>query len=146
MNENHPYDRKFVTKAINSYETLVGTQLVTELTYLNNASFVFATHKYYDDEPRFVFGNKKALELWELDLDSFIGMPSRLTAEPEVQGAREALLKQVKEQGYINNYTGIRISSTGKRFKITNAIVWNVLDSSGNTIGQAVKFTDYEYL
>ncbi len=114
---------------------------------LYDASFVFASHRYFDDdEPRFVFGNAKALELWELDWDNFIGMPSRLTAEAIHQDERECLLQEVNSKGHIKNYSGIRISSTGKRFQINNAIVWNVLNSSEEVIGQAVKFNEYQYL
>lgn len=114
--------------------------------HLYDAPFVFAAHKYYADEPRFVFGNTKALELWELDWDSFVGMPSRLTAEAPHQDERERLLREVQMNGFIDNYTGVRVSSRGKRFQINNAIVWNVLDPSGSVIGQAVKFDDYQYL
>ncbi len=148
---------EYIDQAAFSYHQYINKPLIENPTNLINelydSSFIFAAHKYKTrllgesaDEPRFVFGNAKALELWELDWDNFIGMPSRLTAEPEEQGLREALFKEVREKGYINNYSGIRISSTGKRFQINSAIVWNVLDSSAKTIGQAVKFSDYKYL
>ena len=141
---------EFIDQVAYSYHKYTNKPLLENSTNLINelydASFVFAAHKYYADEPRFIFGNAQALELWELDWDSFTRMPSRLTAEPEEQSTRASLLKEVQEQGYIANYSGVRISSSGKRFKINNAIVWNVINQSGQTIGQAVKFSDYEFL
>lgn len=141
---------EFINQAASSYHKYTNQALLENssnlITDLYNADFVFAAHKYFPDEPKFVFGNAKALELWELDWDSFIGMPSRLTAQEVHQEERERLLREVQLNGYIKNYTGIRISSTGRRFQINNAIVWNVTDSSGEAIGQAVKFSEFEYL
>src|SRR5659263_317499 len=42
------------------------------------------------------YGNKAALNLWELTWDDFIKMPSRFTAEPINQKDRDRLLEQVK--------------------------------------------------
>lgn len=141
---------EFVDQMANSYHKYTNKLILDNPIDLSKdlykESFVLAAHKYDEDEPRFVFGNAKALELWELDWESFIGMPSRLTAEEIHQDARERLLEEVTSKGYIENYSGIRISSTGRRFQINNAIVWNVLDATGEAIGQAVKFSDYEYL
>ena len=50
---------------------------------------------------------------------------------------RDALLKRVSEQGFIDDYQGVRISNTGKRFLIEDAVVWNVIDSAGKFRGQA---------
>lgn len=105
-----------------------------------------AAHLFYEDEPKFIYGNRKALELWELDYDSFVGMPSKFTAEAEQREARQKLLDEVSEKGFIKNYAGFRVSSTGRKFVIRDAIVWNLLDQTGKAIGQAVRFSDYEYL
>jgi len=47
------------------------------------------------------------------------------------------LLAEVTEQGYIDHYEGVRLSKTGKRFLIKNAVVWNLLDDDGGYKGQA---------
>lgn len=52
----------------------------------------------------------------------------------------------VAAQGYIDNYQGVRISSTGKRFMIKQCIVWEVFDSDGVRRGQAATFDDIEPL
>jgi hypothetical protein len=53
---------------------------------------------------------------------------------------------QAQTHGYISNYNGIRISSTGKRFEIKSAIVWNVLDEEDRKCGQAATFSEWSYI
>ena len=130
----------------NSYKNFLKEELIGNLDDLDKADFVCASHYYYEDEPKFIYGNQKALELWELDKESFIGMPSKFTAEELEREERQKMLDEVNRNGFIKNYSGVRISSTGRRFMINNALVWNVLDESGQTVGQAVKFDDYEFL
>ena len=129
-----------------SYKKFFKEDLIDDLNKLDKAEFVCASHYYYEDEPRFIYGNQKAFELWELDKESFIGMPSKFTAEDTERENRQKLLDEVNKNGFIKNYSGIRISSKGRRFLIKNAIVWNVVNKQEKTIGQAVKFFDYEYL
>ncbi len=69
-------------------------------------------------EPIFNYANAKALDLFELSWEELITLPSRLSAESVNQEERATLLAQVTAHGFIDNYQGIRISSTGKRFKI----------------------------
>jgi hypothetical protein len=40
----------------------------------------------------------------------------------------------------------VRISSTGKRFLIKEAIVWNLVDDKGDYQGQAAAFSKYQDL
>jgi len=53
-------------------------------------------------------------------------------------------MQSVKEKGYAEGYSGIRISSTGKKFKILNASIWNILDDGKVIIGQAAAFMKWE--
>ena len=53
--------------------------------------------------------------------------PSRLTAEPVNRAEREWMLEQARVRGYIDTYRGVRISGTGRRFLVENAMIWNVL-------------------
>jgi hypothetical protein len=55
-------------------------------------------------------------------------------------------MHQVTTRGFITDYQGVRISRTGKRFAIRNAIVWNLTDSSGVYQGQAACFSDWTAL
>ena len=59
---------------------------------------------------------------------------------------RAELLDRVTRAGFIDDYAGIRISKTGKRFRIWQAVVWNLRDRQGAFAGQAASFTDWEFL
>jgi hypothetical protein len=109
------------------------------------APFVLLSHNTAAD-PVFTYGNRKALELFEMDWATLTALPSRHSAEPLAREERERLLKAVSQQGYIDNYAGVRISSTGKRFLIRHALVWNLRDGAGQYAGQAACFADWQYL
>ncbi|MGP1381948.1 MAG: MEKHLA domain-containing protein [Thainema sp.] len=96
-------------------------------------------------DPIFNYGNQLALQIWELTWAEFIQMPSRKTAEVVNQETRSQLLSTAQKQGY-TPYSGVRISSTGRRFHIDDGILWNVIDPQGNLHGQAAIFSRYEYL
>jgi hypothetical protein len=92
------------------------------------------------------YGNATALELWAMDWLTFTQTPSRQTAEPMHQAARAAFLQQVREHGYIENYAGVRISATGRRFRIEQATVWNLVNDAGDYAGQAAMFSSWTWL
>ena len=92
------------------------------------------------------YGNKTAMDLWEMDWDTLTRTPSRLTAEPMHREERAEFLRRVRERGFIDDYSGIRISSKGRRFRIAQATVWNVTDADGKYAGQAATFSKWEFL
>ncbi len=92
------------------------------------------------------YANLAALDLWEMDWETLVKTPSRLTAEPMHRDERAVFLRRVRESGFIDDYSGIRISSTGRRFRIRQATVWNVLDAAGSYAGQAATFSSWEFL
>jgi hypothetical protein len=91
-------------------------------------------------DPVFFYGNRLALQLFEMSFAEFARLPSRLSAEPLAQQARDKLLAKVAQQGYVDNYSGIRIASSGRRFMIEGTTVWNLDDESGVQQGQAAVF------
>lgn len=91
-------------------------------------------------DPIFFYGNRLALQLFEMSAEEFARLPSRLSAEPMGQEARVKLLEKVTLQGYVDGYSGMRIAKSGRRFMITEATVWNLLDESGVHHGQAAVF------
>ncbi|BAC09016.1 MEKHLA domain-containing protein [Thermosynechococcus vestitus] len=97
-------------------------------------------------DPILNYGNQAALTLWEYPWLNWVRLPSRFTAEPMAQAERAALLAQADRQGYADNYSGIRISRTGRRFRIENACIWTVLDEAGNRVGQAATFDQWHFL
>lgn len=92
----------------------------------------------------FHYANRAALQLFEYTWDELIGQPSSKSAEPVHQDERRRLLDEVGRHGFIENYSGIRISRTGRRFRIINATVFNLLDQSGTYLGQAATFARWE--
>jgi len=94
----------------------------------------------------FNYANRTALMLFEYTWDELIGRPSSVSAEPVHREERRRLLDEVGRNGFIENYSGIRISRTGRRFRIVNASVFNLLDDAGHYLGQAATFADYDCL
>ncbi len=99
-------------------------------------------------DPIFRYANAAALELWEMDWEAFTSLPSRHSAEPEsgIQGDRDRLLKAALENGCVADYSGVRISSQGRRFEIRDTVLWNVMDQDGVRHGQAAFIRDWRYL
>ncbi|GBF81586.1 MEKHLA domain-containing protein [Aphanothece sacrum] len=98
-----------------------------------------------ENDPILNYGNQKALETWELSWEEFTKIPSRKTAELVEQEERDRLLAETTAKGFCY-FSGIRITSTGKRFKINNGIVWNVIDEQQNYKGKAVVYSDFYFL
>ncbi len=127
-------------------ERLVSASDVTDQSrLLFEAPFVLLSHGLEAD-PILNYGNQAALTLWQTYWEQLTQMPSRLTAEPVERQARANLLAQATKAGLIENYQGIRITRTGRRFFIENAVIWDVLNDSGTRCGQAAKFTDWKWL
>lgn len=70
-------------------------------------------------------------------------MPSRLTAESPERAERERLLGRVAARGCIDDYAGVRVSRSGRRFRIRGATVWTLVDDDGRRLGQAATFSDW---
>ncbi len=130
------FDRKLV-------ENTQGDETLVEKLW--HAPFVLLSHGK-EQEPIFNFANQCATTLFEFPIAELLSLPSKLSAEPVEQQKREQLLKQVSEYGYIDNYSGVRISSTGRRFRIDNAIIWDLFDEQGQYQGQAAMFEKWVYL
>ncbi|MCO4756780.1 MAG: MEKHLA domain-containing protein [Oceanospirillaceae bacterium] len=109
---------------------------------LYEAPYVVLAHDGAAD-PCFTYANLAAQRLWELEWDEFIGMPSRYSAEPDLREVRAAMLERVQRDGYIDDYRGIRISKTGRRFELGKTIVWNLQVPTGDYCGQAATFSEW---
>lgn len=110
---------------------------------LDAAPFAVVSHGTQPN-PVFNYANRTALQLFEMSWEEFTALPSRLSAEPLLQAERERLLARVTQHGFIDDYTGVRISRTGKRFLIRNATVWNLLDEGGRPYGQAALLREWQ--
>lgn len=124
-----------------SFRHLLGTPLVAspDPQALWHAPRVVVAHGTEAD-PIFFYGNRLALELFETDFAAFTRTPSRFSAEPLAREERARLLQRVGTDGYIDDYSGVRISFKGRRFRIERAVVWNLIDAAGVRHGQAATF------
>ena len=137
---------------LDSYVRLVNEELiirngtpVEQAESLFKSPFVVASHGLQAD-PILNYGNQTALDLWEMNWEQFTKTPSRLTAEPMNREERGRMLEQARTHGYISDYQGIRISSSGKRFLVEQATVWNIHKLDGTPLGQAATFSDWTFL
>ena len=125
-----------------SYQRLTGKPLLEtpfDALALWHAPQAIVAHGTEQD-PVFFYGNRLALQSFEMSFDEFTRLPSRFSAEPLAREARAALLERVARLGFVNDYSGVRIASSGRRFTISNATVWNLLDAADGYQGQAAAF------
>lgn len=112
---------------------------------LYRAPFVVLSHDMAAD-PLFTYANLTAQSLFEMPWSEIVGLPSRYSAEAPAREERERLLRRVAAHGYIDDYQGVRIARSGRRFTIRQATVWNLIDASGTQVGQAATFSSWQPL
>ena len=81
-----------------------------------------------------------------MDIPTLTSMPSRLTAELMHRDERAQLMTRAARDGFVDDYRGIRVTSSGKRFLIEQAIIWNLIDGNSQSVGQAATFLDWKWL
>ncbi|MEL6440060.1 MAG: MEKHLA domain-containing protein [Cyanobacteria bacterium J06621_8] len=136
----------------NSYRQLLGETLIESgntpeklAQDLFQASFVLVSHNN-QPEPIFNYANQTALQLWSLSWEEFTQTPSAATTQPDGRSDRQKMLQQAREQGYIDNYQGIRIAANGQKFRIEQVRLWNLTNESGSRCGQAATFPSWTWL
>lgn len=142
----HPLIVEHVQLLLDSFARLLGRELIArdgsaaeQAERLFRSPFVVVSHGTQPD-PVLSYGNAAALALWEMGWDELTSTPSRRTAEPVHRDERARLLARTREHGFVDDYSGIRISKSGQRFRIEQAIVWNLTDGAGEHRGQAATF------
>ena len=130
---------------VDSYHRLLGRPLVDMAPgadlgrSLYEADFILLSHGTEAD-PCFNYANRAAQELFGYPWEAFIGLPSRMSAEPLEREARDRLLARVAAHGFIDDYAGVRVAADGRRFRIQQAAVWNLAGEAGTLRGQAACF------
>jgi hypothetical protein len=148
----HPAIVQWTQRLLDSHRYWIGTELLErsgdsnfQARALFESPLVVVSHGMETD-PILNYGNRMALQLWDMTWEQLIGTPSRLTAEPVDRAERESMLEQARVRGYIDTYRGVRISRSGRRFLVDGALIWNVLDASRQQIGQAATFARWTWL
>jgi len=138
-----PANRERISLINSSFESLTGRCLVEPaadpIAAMWKVPRAILAHGNEPD-PIFFFANDYALRVFEYDLETILKTPSRMSAEAPARTERAALLERVMREGFIDDYSGVRITSSGRRFRIENATVWNLLDEAGQHCGQAATF------
>jgi PAS domain-containing protein len=136
---------EFFALLTGSFHRLVGRRLTDrDAAWLyNEAPFVVLAHDTQAD-PIFVYANKAAQDCFGYDWDEFRTLPSRLSAEAMLREERQRLLDSVRAKGFIADYGGVRIAKSGRRFRIKDVVVWQLIDTAGTVRGQAATFADWE--
>eukprot|EP00198_Chlamydomonas_reinhardtii_P002501 XP_001691837.1 predicted protein [Chlamydomonas reinhardtii] len=150
-----PEGRMLVFTLADSYYRLTKKYLLEGVDFeklpaaLFRAPFALLAHNKFQEgvkDPVYIYGNRAALDLFEKSWDDLLKMPSRLSApvDESAQTDRDGLLEKAAKTGYVTGYEAWRVSSTGRRFKIKDVTLFNLIDRSGTKIGQAAVFSQYE--
>lgn len=150
--EQNRYLAEHVARLLDSLRRWTGRNLVEpdqaipeQARALFNAPFVVLSHST-GAQPIFNYANRAGLKLFELSWAELIALPSRHTAEPIHQDERARLLATVAHRGFIDDYCGIRITKSGRRFVIERATVWNLHDENKAPCGQAATFSGWRFV
>lgn len=148
--EENDYLYQHIAILRSSYRHHTGQDLISSrLTdkeaarYLYSAPFALLSHDNALD-PVFNYANQTAQNLFGMSWDQITRLPSRFSAEPIERELREKLLGEVAVNGYIKDYSGVRVGRYGRRFLIEKAVVWNLM-SEGRRKGQAAMFKNWQF-
>ena len=146
---------KRISLLLDSYNDSFGEPLVTFPTSMPsliekgivvfNLEFPVIAHDASED-PRIIYANKSALQLWGRDWNKMIGIASKLTTPIEERHHRKKILNDVTKNNPIKNYKGIRMNSKGEKFAIQNARIWNLENKKEGTCGQAATFDCWHHV
>jgi PAS domain-containing protein len=144
---NRAQDSQFFDLLSDSYRRLTGAKppfLVegapADAAWLYGASPACVLAHDTGPDPRFIYANKAAQDLFEYDWDEFVTLPSRLSAEAPDRAERQRLLDAVARDGFASGYSGIRIAKSGRRFRIDDGVLWQLRASDGTLHGVAATF------
>jgi hypothetical protein len=142
-------DPDFFHLVVGNYARSVGSNLVTARQgpawLYNDAPFVLLVHNT-DGDPRFVYANRAAQACFEYPWEEFTALPSRLSAEEPNRAERQQILDAVTRDGFVSGYRGVRITKSGRRFRMEDGVVWQLIDRDGTPWGQAATFSTWKYL
>ncbi|UWQ80719.1 MEKHLA domain-containing protein [Leisingera sp. S132] len=141
------YQAQHAELLLSSFAKVTGRKLLesADAEALYHAPFPVLSHNTAAD-PVLTYGNLAAQVLWGMGWEQLTSMPSRLTAEPAHREQRDAMFAEMRAKGFIEDYAGVRISASGRRFEIRGAVIWPLLGPDGVKLGEAASFRDYRFI
>lgn len=141
---NH-WHQDFIARVVEAFACVTGGDFLAEAGIgradlgraVWDGNFALLTH---DTSAILTYGNRFALDLWEMDWETLVRTPSRLTAPEEDRAARAVIMAQVERGGFTRSYTGRRVSRSGQFFLIENATVFTLTDEKGSGFGTGAFF------
>mgnify|MGYP003628899865 FL=1 len=134
-----------------SYRHWTGEYIVEQndpgkvLAALNEADFVVVSHGM-EAEPVFNYGNLAAFTLFGYEHLDFLRLMTSKTVGTEGMAGRQALTEQIDRDGFTHDYHGVRMTSSGQRFKVDASTVWKLQDNLGRVHGHAAIFREWHFL
>lgn len=152
-NPNNDYHREHLLVLLENLQQFAGVDLVREYRLSSDrlgeeifdANFYLLSHNC-DADPILNYGNRRVLELWEISWAELTKMHSRETAKSSDRASRSAIMQQMAAQNYVSGYSGVRVSKTGREFRILDVTIWNVFTRDRQPYGQAAWFKTYEWI
>jgi MEKHLA domain len=149
-NPNNDYHREHLSIVFANLKQFTGVDLIQEYGFsldtlskqVFDADFYLLSHNCAID-PILNYGNRRVLELWETSWAELTQMHSRETAKSNDRASRSAVMEQVASQNYVSGYNGVRVSKTGREFRILDVTIWNLFTRDGQPYGQAAWFKAY---
>ena len=135
-----------------SHEHLLGSPILVDDNKFSSRSEALFNLRYavlvHDTQPDpiFCYGNLAALKIFEYEWEGLLRVPSRKSAEQTEQSNRAKTMQKVQKTGYAESYSGVRVSSSGRRLLIQNTTIWNLIDTTQKPLGQAALIKEYRYL
>ncbi|MHA1518358.1 MAG: MEKHLA domain-containing protein [Alphaproteobacteria bacterium] len=141
----HAEDSQFFDLLVDSYRRLIGVEpafLVpgADAHWLYAQAPVCVLAHNTESDPRFIYANKTAQDVFEYSWDEFVALPSRLSAEAPEREERQRLLDAVAWDGFAAGHSGIRIAKSGRRFWIEDCTLWQLRDKDARLHGVAAWF------
>jgi hypothetical protein len=148
---SNDYDREHISIVLENLHRWTGRDLIQYYGFslatlgaqVFAADFYLLSHNCAAD-PILNYGNHRVLELWEISWAELTQMYSRETAKSSDRSSRSTIMQQVAAQNYVSGYSGIRVSKTGREFRILDVTIWNLFTRDGKPYGQAAWFKTYE--
>ena len=130
---------------LESYHRLTGMVLATGADTLWSAPCAVLAHDR-SAPPRFFYANARTLALFRRSAHEMIGLPSHLSAEEDEREQRAAMFALLDAEDIVTGYSGVRVAADGTRFRIHDAVIWNLRDAAGDLVGQAARIDSVEML